>query len=33
MVGQGEQPPHEPVTHINVILNWFDELKRRVPAN
>jgi len=22
----------EPVTHINVVLNWFEELKRRVPT-
>ena len=20
-------------THLNVVLNWFDELKRRVPTN
>ena len=33
MVGQGELPPHEPVTHINVVLNWFEELTRRVPTN
>jgi len=23
----------DPVTQINVVLNWFEELKRRVPAN
>jgi len=33
MVGEGELPPHDPVTHINVVLNWFEELKRRVPVN
>ena len=32
MVGEGEPPPHEPVTQINVVLNWFEELKRRVPV-
>ena len=25
-------PPLPPVTHINVILNWFEELKAKVPA-
>jgi hypothetical protein len=25
--------PMQPVTHINVVLNWFEELKRRVPVN
>jgi eukaryotic-like serine/threonine-protein kinase len=24
--------PDPPVTHINVVLNWFEELKQRVPA-
>jgi serine/threonine-protein kinase len=23
--------PESPVTHINVVLNWFEELKRRLP--
>ena len=22
----------EPATQINVVLNWFEELKRRVPS-
>ena len=22
----------EAATHINVVLNWFEELKRRVPS-
>jgi serine/threonine-protein kinase len=25
-------PPVTPVTHINLILNWFEELKAKVPA-
>jgi hypothetical protein len=33
MVELGELPPHEPLTHINVVLSWFEELKRRVPTN
>jgi hypothetical protein len=24
--------PQQPGTSINIVLNWFDELKRRVPA-
>jgi hypothetical protein len=24
--------PEQPGTSINIVLNWFDELKRRVPA-
>jgi len=24
--------PELPVTHINVVLNWFEELKRRLPT-
>ena len=24
--------PDPPVTHINIVLNWFEELKRRIPA-
>ena len=24
--------PEQPPTQINVVLNWFEELKRRVPA-
>ena len=23
----------EPLTHVNVVLNWFEELKRLVPTN
>jgi len=23
--------PEQPATQINVVLNWFEELKRRVP--
>jgi Tol biopolymer transport system component len=26
-----EGPPEAPVTHLNVVLNWFDELNRLVP--
>jgi len=25
-------PPVTPVTHINLIQNWFEELKAKVPA-
>jgi hypothetical protein len=25
-------PPVAPVTHINLILNWFEELKAKVPT-
>ena len=25
--------PEKPVTHLNVTLNWFEELKRLVPAD
>jgi hypothetical protein len=24
--------PEQPATQINVVLNWFEELKRRVPS-
>ena len=24
--------PEQPATQINVVLNWFEELKRRVPV-
>jgi len=24
--------PEQPPTQINVLLNWFEELKKRVPA-
>lgn len=24
--------PEQPATQINVVLNWFEELKRRVPT-
>jgi hypothetical protein len=24
--------PEQPVTQINLVLNWFEELKRLVPA-
>ncbi len=30
---QDQEYPRQPVTHINVVLNWFEELKRRVPNN
>ncbi len=30
---QEQELPMQPVTHINVVLNWFEELKRRVPNN
>jgi hypothetical protein len=33
MVDTSKLPPHEPVTHINVVLDWFEELKRRVPVD
>ncbi len=23
----------EPLTHVNIVLNWFEELKRLVPVN
>ena len=25
--------PEQPATQINVVLNWFEELRRRVPAS
>ncbi len=25
-------PPLPPVTHINLVLNWFEELKAKVPV-
>ena len=25
--------PDQPVTKLNVVLNWFDELKKRVPRS
>jgi serine/threonine-protein kinase len=27
-----EGPPEAPVTHLNVVLNWLDELRRLVPS-
>ncbi len=30
---QAGQEQQEPVTQINVVLNWFEELKRLVPTN
>jgi hypothetical protein len=32
LVIEFDEPPSQPVTHINVVLNWFEELKRRVPT-
>jgi serine/threonine protein kinase len=29
---RASEQPSPPVTHINVVLNWFEELKRRVPV-
>ena len=31
MLQATEQPQSAPLTQINVVLNWFEELKRRVP--
>ena len=31
-VQQRPAPPPPPVTHINLIQNWFEELKAKVPA-
>jgi hypothetical protein len=31
MVTQGDPPPARP-EQVNVVFNWFDELRRRVPA-
>ena len=31
MLKEKEEPPTA-ATQINVVLNWFEELKRRVPA-
>jgi len=28
----GQSSPLPPVTHINLIQNWFEELKAKVPA-
>ncbi len=30
---QASQEQQEPVTQINVVLNWFEELKRLVPTD
>jgi len=31
--GRGLQgPPQPPVTHVNLIQNWFEELKVKVPT-
>ena len=30
---QDVSPPREPVTQIQIVLNWFEELKRLVPTN
>ncbi len=27
-----DPPPAPPVTHINLILNWFEELNAKAPA-
>ena len=26
------QPSEQPATQVNVVLNWFEDLKRRVPV-
>jgi hypothetical protein len=26
-------PPEQPVTKLTVVLNWFDELKKRAPRS
>ena len=31
MIQATEQPQSAPLTQINVVLNWFEELRRRVP--
>ena len=31
MVNAGEED-FDPATHVNIIFNWFEELKRLVPA-
>lgn len=28
-----EEPPDQRVTKLNVVLNWFEELKRRAPRS
>ena len=32
MLHATEQPQSAPLTQIHVVLNWFEELRRRVPA-
>jgi len=32
MVDTSKDEPPPPVTHMVVVLNWLEELKRRVPA-
>jgi len=27
-----EPAPQDPVTYLNVVLNWFEELRTRVPV-
>jgi len=27
------QPPYSPVTHVNLIQNWLDDLKAKVPSS
>lgn len=29
---KGPSPPQPPVTHVNLIQDWFEEPKRKVPA-
>jgi Tol biopolymer transport system component len=32
IINRLQEPPYEPVTKLNVVLGWAEELKRRVPA-
>ncbi|MGD1095305.1 MAG: hypothetical protein ABSB35_25345 [Bryobacteraceae bacterium] len=33
MLRSSEEPPDQSVTKLNVVLNWFDELKKRAPRS
>ena len=32
MIQATEQPQSAPLTQINVVLNWFEELRRKAPV-
>ena len=32
IMGRTQNPPDQPVTKLNVVLGWAEDLKRRVPT-